>query len=110
MTELNKRLQDFPPELTEGKNTNPDLTYNLQLYGFCSRSTLVLANNLKKRNQASVQKTLIEVESVSVSPETAESSILNQRNADLRKVWKQTEKYLIQVIRARDAESSIKGS
>ncbi|CAG5098825.1 Oidioi.mRNA.OKI2018_I69.XSR.g16010.t1.cds [Oikopleura dioica] len=83
LTELNKRLQDFPPELTE-------------------------ANNLKKRNQANVQKTLIEVESVSVSPETSESLILNQKNADLRKVWKQTEKYLIQVIRARDAESSIK--
>lgn len=83
LRELAQRIKEYPPELTE-------------------------ATNLKKRNQTAIQKTLIEVESVSISPETPDNTVLNQKNADLRRIWKQTEKYLIQLIRARDAENSIK--
>ena len=59
-----------------------------------------------------VQKAVHELESLGTEKHDSSSNSIdqiNRRNIELRRVWKQTEKNLTTLIRARDAEQSIKG-
>ena len=59
-----------------------------------------------------MQRTITELESLaSERNENVNSQIdgVNRRNIELRRIWKNTEKNLNTLIRARDAEQSIKG-
>lgn len=86
LREINLKLEESPPELTE-------------------------ATNLKKKYFSVVQRTITELESLaSERNENVNSQIdgVNRRNIELRRIWKNTEKNLNTLIRARDAEQSIK--
>ena len=88
MREINVQIEESPPELAE-------------------------ATNLKKKYFSVVQKTVHELESLATEKHEISSSStiehINRGNIELRRVWKQTEKNLNTLIRARDAEQSIKG-